>query len=182
MEKKNRRSSYGIGIGGIILRVALVVLVLVLLSVHLMGGLFAKYTTTGKGDDDARVAKFQVEVTGLPDAVSIECTAGESNDGTYTITVTNMSEVAVEYDMIVVYDAVVDGVSATIDGKTQSTTSADGKALTFQNVGVLPVGTSADTHELEFVVNWAKFTEHITGNSAEKTLNFTVTIHVVQVD
>lgn len=182
MEKKNRRSSYRIGVGGILLRVALVALVLVLLSVHLMGGLFAKYTSNGEGSDEARVAKFDVEVTGLPDAVAIECTASDKNDGTYTITVTNKSEVAVEYDMIVTYDAVIDGVSATIDGKTQNTTSDDGKTLTFRDVGVLPVGTSDDTHALKFVVNWAEFTEKITGSKAEKTLNFTVTVNVVQVD
>lgn len=59
MEKKNRRrSSYRIGLGGIILRAALVLFVLILLSVHLMGGLFAKYTTAGQGSDSARVIKF----------------------------------------------------------------------------------------------------------------------------
>ena len=59
MEKKNRRrSSYRIGLGGIILRAALVLFVLILLSVHLMGGLFAKYRTAGQGSDSARVIKF----------------------------------------------------------------------------------------------------------------------------
>lgn len=57
MEQRNRRPS-GIGLGGILIRVALVLAVLALLCVHLMGGLFAKYTTSGQGSDSARVIKF----------------------------------------------------------------------------------------------------------------------------
>lgn len=68
MEKKNkRRSSYRIGVGGIILRAALVLFVLILLSIHLMGGLFAKYVSSASGHDSGRVIKFHelsVEETG----------------------------------------------------------------------------------------------------------------------
>ena len=162
MEQRNRRPS-GIGLGGILMRVALACFCLVLLSVHLMGGLFAKYTSNGEGSDEARVAKFQVNVTGAPDAISIQC--GENNSGIYTITIENVSEVAVHYDL-----------SLTMTGKT------DGVTPVFsQDSGDLAVGASGSS-TLTFTVDWAAFTQEKTGASASETLDFTVTVNVVQVD
>lgn len=162
MEQRNRRPS-GIGLGGILIRVALVVACLILLCIHLMGGLFAKYMTNGEGSDSARVAKFQVNVTGAPDAISIQC--GENNSGIYTITIENVSEVAVHYDL-----------SFTMTGKT------DGVTPVFsQDSGDLAVGASGSSM-LTFTVDWAAFTKDKMGNSASETLNFTITVNVVQVD
>lgn len=45
------------------MRFASVLLVLTLLSTCVIGGIFAKYVTTGNGSDSARVAKFGVTVT-----------------------------------------------------------------------------------------------------------------------
>ena len=165
MEQRNRRPS-GIGLGGILIRVALVLAVLALLCVHLMGGLFAKYTTSGKGGDDARVAKFQVNVTG--DAKDMTITAAENPaTGTYEITIRNDSEVAVRYDLLVSYQNSVPGVDYSFD----------------QTSGYLAVGADAVTRTLTFhVSDWAAFTQGKTGASASETLDFTVTVNVVQVD
>lgn len=164
MEKKNRRrSSYRIGLGGIILRAALVLFVLILLSVHLMGGLFAKYSSSGKGGDDARVAKFQVNVTGEQDAISIRC--GENDNGSYTITIENESEVAVHYDL-----------SLTLNGETDGVTWAFSPAS-----GDLAVGASGSS-VLTFAVDWAAFTENATGDSVQRELTFAVTVNVTQID
>lgn len=182
MEKKTNRTrpSGKIGIAGILLRAALILLCLIMLCIHLMGGLFAKYSTSGKGNDSARVAKFEVEVDGDPGLVDIVCTQTPNQSGTYTITVTNQSEVAVEYDMTVTCSKAVDGVSATIDGKAG--TRVDALNTKFSDVGVLPVGTSSEEHTLTFNVNWSDFTADFTGDEASDSFTFFVTVHVVQVD
>ena len=53
--------------GSMMMRVAGALLCLVMLSTHLMGGLYARYRTEGSGEDEARVIKFgeiAVEETG----------------------------------------------------------------------------------------------------------------------
>ena len=152
-------------LGSLMIRIALILLCLVMISVHMMSGMYARYTTSGTGSDDARVAKFDVKVNGSDD-VTIDCKVGE--DGTYEITVNNESEAAVSYKISVSHGA-VDGVSSSLNN----------------NSGVLAPGTTtqAKDHVLTFTVDWAKFTADVE-NAASKTVSFkfTVTIDVVQVD
>ncbi len=54
------------------MRVALGMLALTLITSCFVGGTFAKYTTSGKATDTARVAKFGVKVTATGDAFSTE--------------------------------------------------------------------------------------------------------------
>jgi len=192
MEKKNnrRKSSRRIGIGGILIRVALILICLILLCVHLMSGLFAKYLTSGEGDDSARVAKFQVNVTGeAKDHVLAYSKSG--TDGTQTISVENLSEVAVKYDVTVVFNQLPpEGLTVKIGDKAGV---VSGNRVTFSNVGMLPVYTgspNANTHTLTFLMDWsgwntdawANFVGTQTGASAQQTLAFSVTVNVVQVD
>lgn len=168
-----------VAVSGILTRIAALLLCFVTASACMMSGLLAKYSTTGSGSDEARVAKFDVEVVGVPDNVEIVCTTAVSDNGSYTITVTNKSEVAVEYDMTVTYANAISGVSAKIDGNTGTVNDL---STTFSDVGKLPVGESTANHVLTFTVDWNEFTKEITGTTAEKTLNFSVTINVVQID
>lgn len=188
MVQRNRRPS-GIGLGGILIRVALACFCLVLLSIHLMGGLFAKYTSNGEGSDEARVAKFQVNVTGDVDD-SVFVYGASSNSDNHSFTVENLSEVAVKYDVTVVFNKLPDGLTVKIGGKTGV---VSGNRVTFSDVGVLPVYTgasNANTHTLTFLMDWsgwntddwANFVGTQTGASAQQTLAFSVTVNVVQVD
>lgn len=69
---------------------------LTLISIHLTGGLYAKYTTRSESEDLARVAKFEVteNQTRFQQELVVDMTPG-----TYTssITVDNQSEVAINY-------------------------------------------------------------------------------------
>ena len=188
MEQRNRRPS-GIGLGGILIRVALVVACLILLCIHLMGGLFAKYLTNGEGSDSARVAKFQVNVTGEAKDHVLAYSVPSTED-TQTISVENLSEVAVKYDVTVVFDQLPEGLTVKIGDKAGE---VSGNQVTFSNVGTLPVYTgspNANTHTLTFLMNWsgwdtddwANFVDTQTGTSAQQTLAFSVTVNVVQVD
>lgn len=159
--KQNRKPSYSIGVGGIMMRIAAALLCLVLISIHLMSGMYAKYSTTGRGDDSARVANFDVEITGEETDLEVTC---RENKGAYTITVNNKSEVAVAYT-----------ISVTAD--TPLIPDLD------SNTGTLPVGPAGNVHTLTFSVNdWSAITRDMTGENGEVFLGFTVTVNVVQID
>lgn len=175
-------------LGSLMIRIALILLCLVMISVHMMSGMYAKYTTSGTGSDDARVAKFDVVVTGVP-ADSIVVYSETAGD-VYSIRVENRSEVAVSYDISVKFETSWKGVSAALD-----TVAGDHKedTTTFKNAGTLPVYSGADNyheHTLSILVDWTQwsdadweaFTKEAAGNTAMDTVAFTVTINVVQVD
>lgn len=186
-------------LGSLMIRIAAVLLCLVMISFHLMGSMFARYTTSGNGSDDARVAKFDVEITGTA-TENVKITYAVTEGGVYTIEVENQSEVAVKYDIIVKIDTpwphITPALGQVVDGVTNplvsASTSGDG-TFTFSNVGTLPVYTGAanvNTYNLGICVdwdkwttdNWVTFTQSASENLAEAVVNFTVTIHVEQVD
>lgn len=77
-------------------RIAAVLFCLTLFSTYLVGGLFARYTASGQSGDEARVAKFSIEGSGtLSQSIVQDFKPGDSEELTFTIT--NNSEVAVEY-------------------------------------------------------------------------------------
>lgn len=86
---------------------AAVLLFLTLLSIHLTSGLFARYTTTVTASDSARVAKFDVGVTADKKDITVDC--AQSDSGTFILTVTNNSEVAVNYVIKIKQPGSVDG-------------------------------------------------------------------------
>lgn len=146
---------------------ACVLLCLTLFSMHLTGGLYAKYTAKGNGEDDARVAKFNVVTTGDADAVAVSTAVVFD---TYVIKVENKSEVAVEYNMSVALESKSesDGVKASLD-KDNGTLAAN--------------ASTANTHTLTFsVLNWDTITANTKAESANINIGFTVTIDVVQID
>ena len=51
------------------MRVASALLVAVLLSTCAISGTFAKYVTTASGSDTARVAKWDVQISGIADGL-----------------------------------------------------------------------------------------------------------------
>lgn len=148
------------------MRAAFVLMCLVILSVYMMGGLLAKYSSTGTDSDDARVAKFAFTVQGAPAADQIVCTAVDNGSSTYTVTIQNQSEVAVHYDLSLKFTS----------GETAGVSYSFSPAA-----GDLAVGGNASS-TLTFTVDWDEFTVNKTGGSAEVTLNFSVTVNVTQID
>ena len=75
---------------------AMVLLCLVLISTHLTGGLYARYTTHGDGEDAARVAAFDVTIDDhIPLSTTAAFTIQSITNTKYTVTVTNKSETVV---------------------------------------------------------------------------------------
>ena len=83
-----------------ILYILVVLLCMVLASFWLMCNIYARYSTQASGSDSARVAKFDVQETGTllsEQIINTDVYPGFSR--TYTVGVTNNSEVTIEYVM-----------------------------------------------------------------------------------
>lgn len=165
---------------------ACVLLCLTLISMHLTGGLFARYTAKGDGGDSARVAKFSVLSTLIPqeEKVSFQCSPSET--GEFDLTVQNRSEVAVEYTVDVVLDQEVDSRLTVSLKKGETETAgvlqADNKTYTFTILEILSPGDS-QVYDLSFAVpDWTYLTENATGATAAKALKFTVNVNAQQID
>lgn len=152
---------------------ALALLLLTVISFHLTSGLFARYRAMSSSSDSARVARFDVDAT---------VQAKEGSTDTFTVAVTNHSEVAVKYSIVVHLDAALDaevsgdGVEKHVsDEKTEITFTHDDWALA-------PNGAAA-SHTLTFsVTDWTFVTKEGIGNSATKESAFTVDIVAEQID
>ena len=169
--------------GSLMLKAAAVLLCLVMFSTHLMGGLYARYTATGTGKDSARVAAFNVDVSGAPDDVKVTTA---DNNGVYTLTIENDSEVAVAYSMKVTAPT---DLGFAVDVKLGDETkrlSAGAPSADFGQVGQLAVGPDKTaSHALSFsAADWDAITKAATGGLSYTTSaqQFTVTVDIVQID
>ena len=175
--KRNRLSS-----GGFMLRAAAVIFCLVLVSTYMMSGLYARYISSGRGDDTARVAKFDVKAQGGSD-VTISVSDTEADTGAYTLTVTNDSEVAVRYDIVITLNQALPNYLAVSLNDTAPSVSDDKKTLTFSTVGKLAANGATAEHTLSFkVTDVAAFTANASAGSYSETLAFTAQIRFVQID
>lgn len=142
---------------------ALILLCLVLVSTYATMGLHASYKSEASGTASARVAKFEVDVTGQPQNIDI---AVAQNAGSYQIKIVNNSEVTVHYDLTLRF------ASGDSTGVAHSFSS--------QSADIAPGGSADST--LTFTVDWNEFTKNKTDNSATVNLSFVVTANVQQVD
>lgn len=75
-----------------------ILLCLVLMSFWLMCNMYAKYTSQASGSDSARVAKFNVTEAGeATQQIKVDAWPGFKKE--YQVSVTNNSEVAIDYTM-----------------------------------------------------------------------------------
>ena len=145
------------------------------------GASVAGYKTESSGDDSARVARF--EVTAAPvEGQSTEFKLNSTTkSGSYSFTVTNGSETAVSYDVVV---TVPDGKSlpngvtvslkngdATVSGQVDTT----GSVYTFPNAGIFKAA-SPDTQNLTLT-----FTAG-TGASSGSVSGISVEVVATQID
>lgn len=84
----------------ILMCIVAVLLCATLFSMHLVGGLYARYTASMSGSDRARVAAFSITQAGTI-FENIEATVTPGTTQSVTLTITNKSEVAMEYTLTV---------------------------------------------------------------------------------
>ena len=150
---------------------ALILLLLTMVTTHYTSGLYARYSSTAYGEDTARVAAFDV---------SFDLTNNEND--TYTITVSNDSEVSVKYSIIVEMDK---HLSVAI-GDDVKTIEGSETFVTFENTSwTLAPETKAEPLTLKFAVaDWSGLTDpdQYEGSSTEVKLGFKVRVAAEQID
>jgi hypothetical protein len=123
--------------------------------------LYARYTTKVSDSSLAGAAKFDIQVMGDAD---VSADVSQMIDDIYTVTISNNSEVAVEYTLSVTE---IPGVSITFDS----------------NSGILQPGAEDFPCNLTFdVTDWNLITADMEGAEGSVTLNFTITVKVEQVN
>lgn len=159
----------------IMLRIAMLLLCMVIISTYFTSGLYAKYTVSKSGSDTARVAKWDVSATGGKPALAIDCSTSVMED-TYQVTVKNTSEVTAKYDIVVTFtQALPTNLSVNLDGNQTATLSSDRKVMTFSNAGQLASVNASKTHTLHFVADATKVEEDL-------SYDFQVSVNLVQID
>lgn len=114
------------------------------------GASVAGYRTESSGDDSARVARFNIEAAQADSQSTAFTLNSTTRSGSYSFTVTNGSETAVSYDVVV---TVPDGKSlpngvtvslkngdATVSGQVDTT----GSVYTFPNAGIFEAASPAE--------------------------------------
>lgn len=158
--------------------VAFILFVLTLVSIHMTSGLYARYTVTSSSLDSARVAMFNVESSVQP----LLDDQGKHMEGKYTLTVNNLSEVAVRYSLTV---TMPDYLSMAVDEEEPKSPETGKNQAVFENSDwVLEPGENTGTHTLTFaVVNWSGLTSQMPNNETENlSVDFNVTVTAEQID
>ena len=102
----------------LVFRIAVALLCALLCSVHLMGGLYARFSTSVSGGDGARVAVFGVVCTSNDANTTKSLEIGSSATVSYSFTVENTSEVAIQYTILL--EGVPSGVTVSGNSGTFS--------------------------------------------------------------
>ena len=122
-----------------VFRLGIVLFCMMLMTTHLTGNLYARYSTTASGSDSARVAKFSVTDTWLQNGASVESFAVSLAPGeqeSYTVYIENKGEVTVQYSIKIV-------------NETKNLPIGD----TIAKSGILDPGKN---ETVEFLIRWPK--------------------------
>ena len=133
---------------------ACILLCLTLFSMYLTGGLYSKYVSRDNSGETARVATFSVGL-GPADSNNVEIQLGRSEtDGSYSFKITNKSEVAIKYDVILTFNRDIPSyVTVTLNGATGTKPDGAGNKLLFENAGTLAPNKAEANNVIVFAVN-----------------------------
>lgn len=162
--------------------------VMVLFGATAVGVTYARYTDTASGSDSVDVAKFDVDISIAPGATTK--TVNEGTNIQYPLTITNNSEVTVNYDVKVELPKALPTNTQTGKAmvcyvnrggtRVNASVSSDKKTYTFSNLGTIAADGSASVN-LVFGVD----ATGQSGISDLKSLTYNgikVTVYATQVD
>lgn len=161
---------------------------LTLISISITSSLIAKYSTTVSEGDSARVAGFHPVATIASENSVIQYDTNQSNYVIeYTVRVSNNSEVAVKYDVVISFEDnnnKLSGAKLKFDNNDEVTINQD--SIRYDNVGVLSANdNTGKTHSLIFNVSKDLIEQLIAGapgSELDLTSSFTVTVGFTQLD
>jgi uncharacterized repeat protein (TIGR01451 family) len=168
--------------------IAVVLLCLLTFSVYLTSGMLARYTTRASFSDSARVAKFTVGATGSTGTMAFEYKNGafvpkQGSTNQYTLTVSNASEVAVRYNVVV--ENLPAYVTATVSG-TEYTVPDGGNSITIPTTGDLAAGSTSAEMTITFGIT-AAYLDNLTPTTntlvaTDTAIDFDALVRIVQID
>jgi len=167
MTNKNNKTNYPF-------LLACILLCCVMISLHFVDGLHARYISKSEGSSFARVAIWKVDASSDETAMNIDCSTTDLIDE-YAFTLTNESEVDVKYDIIVEFTNVLDsGIALNLDGTVNPTTE-DNKTFVFSEAGNLSANATSKEHFLRFTATLEEI-------EADITCTFNVKVDFEQID
>ena len=171
----------------LVFRLGVVLLCVMLMSTHLTGNLYARYSATATGSDSARVARFSITNTLTTPtqntAVSLNFYDPEKLEDTITFEVSSSSEVAVKYDVVVTLPSGSDysWLSIALDNKTPITGTGITNVFTFSDVGTFaPNETDKQVRTLTFSI--LESYQGNPGGLTDITGDVQITVHAEQID
>ena len=173
--KKNRKMNIPMSIASILL-------CLVLFSLYMTSGMLAKYTTGGSGKGDGRVAKFSVKLEPVGDTeFNFTQKANPQPTGTYKLKVSNPSEVAVRYTLVLEFpDSLPTYVKVMRGTEEIEPTTVDRKIVELKGGDLAPKGTGEET--IRFAVDYNVFVRDVAAGVNTVTLDFSAVANFVQID
>lgn len=145
------------------------------------GASVAGYKTESSGDDSARVARFNIEAAQADSQSTVFNLNSTTKSGSYRFTVTNGSETAVSYDVVVTVPdgkSLPNGVTVSLSNGGSTVSRKDGETgsvYTFPNAGIFKAA-SPDTQTLTLT-----FTAG-TGASSGSVSGISVEVVATQID
>lgn len=166
-ENKSSRNKAGTQLS----RIVAVMLMATFLSCHVISGTIAKYVSSGNGAADAaRVASFSVEALGddeNDDTLSLRYGTDQKSKN-YKINVSNHSEVAVIYTIVITFQSDVDEMLTAVIGSTAGVYDSTAHTFTWTNIGSLDIGGNAD-HILTITAVGAQLPTESDGTASKTT-------------
>ena len=166
---------------GILTIAVAVMLCATLITGHVVSGTFAKYVSKGQpASDRARVASFSVAANGDDSELSLDY----GGTATYTITLNNASEVAVDSTVSITFSNDVSNyMNASING-TSGVLSADGKTFTWENICSLEPAQTGVTLTLTLTTVEALPSQlsEVSSESYSGSFPFEASVEFVQID
>ena len=170
----------------LVFHIGIVLLCLVLFSVHLTSGLYARYTSKVSSQDSARVAKFDVaskEKNDIALSINLDFFDPAKQNDSIEFEVSSSSEVSVEYDVVLVFPEemikLVSGGDIIIQINTGVTGVIDDEnnTITFEGSSFMPGATQSESYTITLQIKPDTMVAPVNiSNSA------TLRIHVEQID
>lgn len=161
----------------VLYRVVGILLVLVLYTTHLTGGLLAKFATRDKSNENAFVSAFKI---GLSVEQVNSVNLNNETKVAHTITIENKSDVAIRCDLIIVFDEEFpNGTVVKLQNKEGVTTN--NKSFRFNDVADISANNTYDCL-LEYDIDVDDFTVDADGLTYTNLRKFTVSVVATQID
>ncbi len=131
----------------------------ILLSSYLASDVWARYFTVVSGSGSVSVAKWDVATSVAEGQSTAFSLSNGSESATYSFAVTSRGEVALEYDVVLIFPealtdpACISFIMQDMDGNSVTASTEDGKVYTFSNIGTFTANGGMNNHTLTIRAN-----------------------------